>query len=286
MAVAYLILAHNNPEQLARLVATLPVESPILIHFDRGADRELYQRTVRLLGNRDKLQFVERHACRWGDIGIVRGTVSLIRALAEGGYAFDHAILLSGADYPIKSNREIATFLAANRDREFIESFAFDEPNPWTNAGGYYKVPAKVLARHLRFRSRIIRLPGLREAPLGLRLYGGAQWWCLSSEAVRYLNDFIARNPELLRFYSGSFIPDESFIQTILANSPLAHRITGHHRRLIIWDRPVPPYPAILKMDDLEMLLASDNLFARKFDPKMDAGILDALDKRNAAFDS
>jgi hypothetical protein len=43
---AYLILAHANPEQLVRLVGSLPESSPVTVHFDLRADASLYKRSV------------------------------------------------------------------------------------------------------------------------------------------------------------------------------------------------------------------------------------------------
>ncbi len=71
---------------------------------------------------------------------------------------------------------------------------------------------------------------------------------------------------------------DESFIQTIVSNSHLADRITGDDLRLTIWDRPLPPYPATLTLEDLGTLRASHKHFARKFDVNVDVTILDVLD--------
>jgi hypothetical protein len=282
--VAYLILAHQSPDQLARLVAALPTNSPVFIHFDLRADSALYQRSVNLLRNRPQLHFVARHKCNWGAFGIVQGTISLIRALIVADLQFDYATLLSGSDYPIKSNYEIAMFLDRNRGKEFIESFLVTVQNRWSSHGGYYKTPEKVLCRHIRFRSRVVRLPGLRRMPAGLQPFGGSQWWTLSREAIIYIARFVEQTPEFSHFSKQSFIPDESFFQTIVSNSHLAERVTGDNLRLIIWDRPLPPYPAILTLGDLDA--ASDKLFARKFDERTDQPVLQALDDRNARADS
>jgi hypothetical protein len=282
ITVAYLILAHNAPEQLVRLVHALPQGSPVLIHFDRRADAALYRRCVELLADRPKVRFVTRHVCRWGAFGIVAGTIELMQQLLAHGESFDYATLLSGADYPIKSNAEIARFLARHRGAEFIESFSLMAPNRWSQHGGYFKTPEKMLCRHLRFRSRVLRIPGMRKLPRDMLPYGGSQWWTLSREAVEYIASFIARTPEFVAFCKYSYIPDESFVQTILSNSHLSDRVSGDDLRVSIWDRPQPPYPAILKIGDLPMLAASDKLFARKFDARIDSDILRALDERNS----
>jgi hypothetical protein len=282
ICVAYLILAHGSPEQLLRLVQALPRNSPIFIHFDRRSDQALYSRAATLLGNRPKLEFVDRYTCRWGGIGIVEGTISAIRGLVRSKIDFDYAILLSGSDYPIKSNRQIARFLQERQGSEFIESFLLTERNRWSDQGGYFRAPDRFLARHIRFRSKVFRMPGLRRLPAGLKPYGGSQWWCLSNIAIRYIADFTDRNPQLLAFCRSSFIPDEAYIQTVISNSHFADHVVQDDLRVIIWDRPQPPYPATLTLDDLDMLSSSPKLFARKFDLNKCPEIYKALDELNA----
>lgn len=282
MKIAYLILAHGAPEQLLRLVNLLPKDSPVLIHFDRRANPATFKRCVDLLAKR--VTFVPRHTCRWGDFGIIQGTMSLIDGLVASGVDFDYAMLLSGADYPIKSNSEIAAYLARHRGAELIESFSLMKHNRWSAQGGIFKTPGKVLCRHLRFRSRVLRIPGFRRMPAGMEPFGGSQWWTLSKGAISYIARFVANTPKFVSFSKQSFIPDESFIQTIISNSLFASKVTGSDHRVIIWDRPKPPYPATLTMDDLRMLLASDCLFARKFSASVDGEILDVLDDRNSAY--
>ncbi len=279
VSVAYLILAHGKPQQLARLVSALPDSSPVLIHFDLRAPAAVYEEAVELLGSRPQLHFVRRAKCWWASYGIVRGTINLVQSLAALEVPYDYATLLSGSDYPIKANLDIARYLERNRGREFIESFLLTAPNRWSEEGGYSTAPRRVLGRHLHYRSRMIRLPGLRKMPAGLQPYGGSQWWTLSREAIRYIAEFIERRPKVVAFFKGCFAPDEAFIQTVISNSDLAGRITGDNLRIAVWGRPQPPYPATLTMDDQYMLRASKQHFARKFDPEVDSRILDLLDQ-------
>ena len=118
--------------------------------------------------------------------------------------------------------------------------------------------------------------------PLGLQPYGGSQWWTLSRQALHYISEFCRRAPEFLSFSKHAFIPDEMVIQTILSNSRFAERVAGDDLRLTIWDRPSPPYPAVLTSADLDLLLSSQKLYARKFDVQTDPLVLQALADRNS----
>ncbi len=283
MIIGYMLLVHENPGQVQRLVSALPESSPVLIHVDRRA-QDVQEDLARRLRGRADVHFVPRFPSRWGSAGITRATFSLIHTAIEQGVTFDYATLLSGADYPIKSNMEIARFLERHQGSEFIESFAMEKPNRWSKMGGNYKAPDKVLRYHLRIRSRFLRTPFSRRLPYGLVAYGGSQWWTLSYPALQHISQFVRRTPKFDRFLDGVFIPDEFAVQTVLSNSRFADRITGDDLRLAIWDRPTPPYPATLKCADIGCLVASDKLFARKFDTETDAEVFDQIDRhRNAA---
>lgn len=276
MRVAYLILAHGRPQQLGRLVAALPRDSPLFVHFDRRADRSLFDEARRsVLQVNPKAVFVRRHRCRWGAPGIMYATLELIGALCGSGADFDYATLLSGQDYPIKSNAAIERDLS--RGGEFIECFSLLEPNRWSDHGGHFHAPARVFGRYVRFRSRIWRI-GSRRLPRDITPFGGSQWWSLSSGAIEHLHRINREDHSLIRALGRSFIPDEIFVQTILGNSPLAPGIIQDDLRFAIWDRPEPPYPATLTSADLPSLAASPRHFARKFDFDTHPHLADEID--------
>ena len=264
MATAFLILAHHAPDQLARLVAALPAGAPVFIHFDARARAEHYERARRLLGMRENVTFVTRHRCRWGDVGIVEGTFELIRAALGQGAPFDYAALLSGQDYPIKSNAQLGEFLERNRGAEFIESFPLLRPNRWSGHGGNFDAKARALGRFLRVGGRVLRM-GTRALPEGIEPHGGSQWWCLSKECLQFIAGYVDERPDVAKFLRGTFIPDEIFFHTIVSNSPFKAAVAQHDLTFAVWDRPTPPYPAVLGADDLPALRASPKPFARKF---------------------
>ena len=275
MRAAYLILAHSKPRQLATLVGALPPDARVVIHYDRRSAS--YDEALKaVMAVNGAAVFVPRHKCWWGSPGIMWATLEMIRALVNSGLSFDYATLLSGQDYPIKSADKIAGDLSGGD--EFIECFSMLEPNRWSAQGRYFGAPDKVLGRFVRFRSHVRRI-GTRKPLDGVIPYGGSQWWTLSSEALTQ----VARADErLLRYLARSFIPDESFMQTILGNSPIRERIIQDDLRFAIWDRPHPPYPALLTAADLPAMATSTKHFARKFDFEEHPLLVDQLDKLRA----
>ncbi|WP_268934893.1 beta-1,6-N-acetylglucosaminyltransferase [Sphingomonas sp. Leaf4] len=246
---------------------------------DARTPRATYDAMVASIGERPRTSFVRRRRCFWSGIGIVRATMELIYAAERSDIRFDRATLLSGADYPIKSAAEIAAILDANPTAEFIEAFAMKAPNRWSEQEGVYRAPGRVERFHFRFRSRAIAIPGWRrKLPYNHVAHGGGQWWTLTHAALRHIADTGRSKPWLLRFYANTMLPDEGFIQTILANSPFGAAIANDDLRLTIWNRPEPPYPALLGPTDFDVIAKSPALFARKLSLARFPALYDRID--------
>ena len=61
-----------------------------------------------------------------------------------------------------------------------------------------------------------------------LEPYSGITWWTLSRNACEYVLSFMESNPHIERFFRDTFAPEESFIHTVLGNSPLRDRVRGN----------------------------------------------------------
>jgi hypothetical protein len=280
--LAFFILCHKAPQQVVRLIERLRDAGAVfVIHVDRRAAPEVYN-TLNAISERLPNQIFlckQRHRCYWGRFGIVAAMLSCIREAVVRGLAFDRAFLLSGQDYPIKPPDHIRCFLDQHRGLEFIETFAADEANRWTEAEGAHNALNRVLYWTFSFRSRHIQIKWRRRFPLGFRPHGGSMWWCLTRECVDYIDRFVQQNPAYLRYFKTVFIPDESFFQSIVSNSPFKDRIVSDDLRYADWDNPNPSYPRTLETTDFDRLVASSKLFARKFDDRS-LDLLDLIDRR------
>ncbi|HEY9638858.1 MAG TPA: beta-1,6-N-acetylglucosaminyltransferase [Coleofasciculaceae cyanobacterium] len=284
MKIAYIILTHRLPDQLTRLIYQLrDTGDSFFIHIDdrsdRKAGRNLSRHLGSQLGNQPDIHFLKRYACYWGGFGIVKATIEGIKGIVESGVEFDRVILLSGQDYPIKQKSYIKAFFEKNCDKEFMESFILTSKNPWSEHGGSYKDLVRIMHWHFLLRSRPLHIPIERNFFQGIQPYGGSQWWCLSKKCIEYVHHFIQGNPKFVNYFKYSFIPDELFFQTIVSNSPFAEKVTGDNLTYADWQNPNPNYPAVLGKRDLDALLASPKLFARKFDGNRDTEILDLIDQ-------
>jgi len=294
MRIVYLILAHRYPEQLARLIDALDGEGiSFLVHVDRRSGAHMFQTVREQLGGRPNLRFVPRVRCRWGAFGIVRATLNGITTAIEQEGSFDYLALLSGQDYPIKTNDFIRSFLAARRGTSFISHHPFPFAEWKHEEGGWDRVRywsfrpwgrLLVFPRERTFRFRVVErlwsaliaaFPLRRRFPAGYHPYGGAQFWCLARPHARYIYDFVRQNRDFVRFFRRVVVPDEIFFQTILANSHLRAELCNKSLTFVEWYRP----GATLISSDFDNLRASTLIFARKFDESVDAAIIDRVDR-------
>lgn len=275
MRLAYIVPAHKNPDQVERLLRRLASENAIfVIHVDLRAGEDVYDRIRRATSDLDVL-LVERHACFWAGFGVVAAALKGIDALVTTAAPFDYALLISGQDYPLRSPAHIESFLQQAGGRSFMAH----HPLPWhawNPRGGFDRIEKWHLVSH---RALHLRLPWRRRIPGGLAPFGGERGWALSRPVVEYVHEFAAANRRYVRFFEHVLHPSELFFQTIVMNSPLAEQVVDDHLCYIDWGRDLSR-PRTLGVEDLERLVASGRLFARKFDATVDSTILDLLDQR------
>jgi hypothetical protein len=287
MRMCYAVMAHESPDQVARLVDALKTRtSSFLIHFDKKAGPELHDDLVAKLRPVKNLRFLERRACYWGDFSLIQTSTDALKTALTQDPPPDYITLLSGHDYPIKSKSAIDGFLNHNPGKSFIEFFPLPSER-WAPNGGLDRL------QHWHFRmgglrfgfpgseSRtgpISRIPVKRKLPLPYQPYGGSAWWCFSRRCAQYLSDFIENNPAFVRFFRYVYLPEEIFYQTVLLNSPIKDSIVSDDLRFIVWPAVDKKHPATLHTSDFQELASSPKLFARKFNPDADASILEMID--------
>lgn len=268
MKHAFLIIAHGGFDQLQVLLDLLDdPRNDIFLHVDRkaGAIPELHV-------SRAGLRILEeRLDVRWMDVSMVRCELLLFgEARHSGPYGRYH--LLSGADLPIKSNDFIHSFCDGNQEKEFV-GFVPRERTMEARFDRYH-----FLTR--RYKSGSVWVRGFRKAAESVanallpsrtgagEIRKGTQWVSVTDACARLLLD---NEKAILRRCSHTKCPDEYFIQTWLWNSPLRERIYCTDDefkgclRAIDWERG-GPYTWGADPSDLGALMASEALFARKFD--------------------
>jgi hypothetical protein len=123
MQLNYIVLAHKNPEQLSRMVNRLDTpQARFYINIDSPVELAPFQ--AALVANPRCIFFTgeKRLNTMWGHVNAVKAAlVGIAHIIADqrNGYT----ILLSGQDYPLKSNSYIQQFFQDNYGTNFIECF-------------------------------------------------------------------------------------------------------------------------------------------------------------------
>ncbi|QLG87207.1 hypothetical protein HQ393_02500 [Chitinibacter bivalviorum] len=265
ISLAYLILAHAHPKQIGRLVQRLHADHVrFYLHIDANTPNEVYQAIEAAMPAQANVTFIQRRACRWGGFSLVAASLDLLRAAQVDG--FDWAILLSGQDYPLKSNSFIADYLANTSAKGFIESKPDFDVRYRYQAWHWERINGKPLGKLVQKIQRGLNACGLRRtlpAPI-TQVCAGSQWWMLSQEAVAEIFAILDQHPKIEAFFSQTLVPDEMFFQTILHHSPIASQISWQSLRYLEWQAGAWS-PRTFEKQDLDLLQQRTELFARKF---------------------
>lgn len=275
MKFAYLLLVHKNPRQLQQLVDSLSEDDTVfVIHVDKKTDETTFKKL--LTTYRNVFFCPKRKDVKWGGFSQIEATLELIRTLfAEVKEIPDYVHLMSGQDFPIKSNKYIFNFFKKNNGLNFMEFEALPYIG-WKDGGmdrilHHWQVDTIGATESLKLQST----QQTHEFFPDIIPYGGSQWWSLTGDCIKRIYKECYPGNRLYDFYKHTFCPDEMFFQTILLNSAIKDTVVNNNLRKIDWTGK--EQPAIFKLKDRERLLNSPRLFARKFDETIDLEIIEQI---------
>ena len=291
MKKAYIIMAHKLPAQLCRLIERLNDNfSYFFIHLDKKADSNAFK-CLDKFG--EKVVYIERFDSRWGKTGIIKPLLAGFHAIKTSQLPFDRICLLSGQDYPIKSNEAIDYFFQHSNYSVFIDFFAIPNYQKWpgSDRGGLYRVDKYYFGDkwYELFCSRTVNflatgIPWLRrKIPLGMKPFTGSTWFILDMYFLDYILNFVKNHPEYLEFHKNTFVADELFVHMLIGNATdkkLLNSVENVEKHFIIWESNQVAHPKAITKSDFGAILNTDALFARKFDEKLDDEILNLIDER------
>lgn len=280
MKIAYIILAHKNPRQLARMLQALDHDgASFFVHIDRKVAIAPFAEAVRE-GRSDTHFVADRQDVLWGGYSMVQATIDTVSAALAAG-THDYYILLSGSDYPIRSSADLLAELGAAR-YEYINRHRMPADHagkPISRLQHPYRAtrdPRKPQARIINGLLRLLPKQDYRKVLGELEPHGGSQWWCLSEPCIRYILQFIESRPEFVSFFRRVKIPDEIMFHTILSRSPFEDRVKPA-LMFTTWEQKGMS-PRTLTAAQIPQLRESGKFFARKFDLDADPGIFDLID--------
>ena len=292
---AYLIIAHNNFNQLKLLIELLDdARNDIYLHIGKDAKNIDVSTFTSICKHAELYLSNERLTGYWGDRSLIDITLLLLKQ-STNTHQYEYYHLLSGVDLPIKSQDYIHNFFTENSGYEFV---GFDKK---VDADYSYrtKMEERVKYYHLflplqyfRRQKGFIKKGGLfaygildgislrvqklirinRLAEYNATIFKGAQWFSITHNFALYILNKQTDIDELIRY---SLCSDEIVVQTTIMNSPFKEKISPYgYMRHIDWNRG---RPYTFRSSDLEELLQSDKLFARKFDENTDIEIINEI---------
>jgi hypothetical protein len=304
MKKIYLILAHQNPLQLERLIKKLSDGTSFFyIHIDLKSDIDQFKNLL----DYEKVSIIkEREVCIWASFNIVKATLHLMHnVLSKHDSGF--CILISGNDYPIKSNEFIDSFLIPRKKtifmdvndaysnwpdfKERIESYRINLSYKRYDALSLYpKFKLRLIKRFFLGQISLIELFKIsfihRKLDLDLKYYGGSQWWAMDISYLSMMYDYVNKNRrKLFSFFKYSYTPDEFFFHSITMHlfGENNDQIQIHDSITYVdWKRKNCILPVTFTSEDFDelMRLPDYKLFARKFNTDIDEKILHMIDHK------
>jgi len=281
--LACVVLAHTDPVQVKRLIAALD-PLPVFVHCDSGAEPAVADEM--LSGLPQRCVILDRRATGWARWENVEAEIAGYRAALELTDV-THIALMTGTDYPLVPTTVILSFLQDNYDRSMV----WMHPLPydaWGRTGGMNRIRF----RHWAVGKRMLRLPFARRVPTDVQPAGGSQLKILCRAHARAVVDAYDNFPHLAAFWRRTWIPDETFVATIL-NTPA---FVPHWRTETVpsnmwwihWDETPQKSPPWLGYTQRAAVLSGrvyaeqelPSLFARKFSTAHSTTLLDAIDER------
>ncbi len=307
MKIVYFIQTYKNPSQIKRLVNTIKISSlnsQILISHDSNSSTVLNKSDFESIPG---VNLIYNRGGR-GDFYTVESYLNSLRWLFDNQMEFDWIVNISGQDYPIQPLPLLEQFLSKTEYDGFLEYrdvLSKDSYHglkegveryycqywhsgiyllPWQKA---LIKPIKVLLNNIQ---GFVKVSTSYQLSIGIKsfqnifdekfkCYGGALYKILSNRCAKYLYKTAEEQVHLVDFYKKTLVPEESFMQTILANSNLFN-LCDKNLFYSDWSGSKHGSPKILTVADYSTLTnTEDYYFARKFDPAVDSEILDRLDK-------
>lgn len=276
MKLAILLLCHEPPEVVASRLASPFFAHPelkVYLHYDAARSPEELAALQAAVPPTVQHAFVaDRVHCQWGDYSLVEATHRMAQlALADEGFAFDYAALISASCIPIRPLSSLQEFLRRRQGMDFIQAVDV-ERRQWVKGGlekerfqFYFPFSFK---RHRWLFERTTALQALlrvrRTVPQGLKVHFGSQWFCLTRATLQAVSARLAA-PVLRRFFARSWIPDEFAIQSLVVQVQRPERIAGH--ALTYYEFDDQGRPLVLENGQFEHLMRQPFFFARKVSP-------------------
>ncbi|HSN54581.1 MAG TPA: beta-1,6-N-acetylglucosaminyltransferase [Candidatus Sulfomarinibacteraceae bacterium] len=301
-SIVYLVQNHRPPAQLARLVRALGTGSTgafvVVVHDPHAGLATTAE--VEHATDAPVLPTLER--ARRGYFSLVAPSADAVAWLAALRVGYDWLVYLSAQDYPARPLAELEALLARSEADGFLRLWRAFAPGPcWRRHQGelryrlQYRDVGPALLRllrlvrflnawqrwlhlHLAYGPRLGIRPRRSPFESGLECWGGTQWTTLRRAAAEHVAERVLEGGELVEWFRRTICPDEALVQTLLMAEG-RFRLVDDDLRYVDFSGCRDGHPRTLRRCDLDSVIASGRIFARKLDSAIDPALLDALDE-------
>ena len=292
---AYLIMAHNNFEQLKMLIDVLDnPRTDIYIHIDIRSGFKDFN-SLKEHARESYIDIFSTRAIYWGDYSQSQCEIDLLqRAFEHSTYEYYH--LISNADFPTMSQEKILSFFDSNKGKEFV-SFRFPmnvwpfQNKPYTTEHKYYHVLTKYFRSSHKLRDKVVyaieyicvfiqfifRVDRIKGEFISAK---GSQWWSFTQEFTEYV---LSKKAWLDKHFSMARSGDEAWPAILVYNNEHFREnlydkkydcSNNANQRYIDWKRG---FPYNFKVEDYDEIVSSGLPFVRKVDMRSDGGLTKKL---------
>lgn len=242
---------------------------PVSVHIDRNAVHAEVSDLEASLYNIENVVLAKRERCGWGRFSIVQATLNAAEVLLENHPDVTNVFLASGSCLPARPIKQLMAFLGRHKGVDFIESVPVGGEK-WVKDGldqERFTLYFPLSWRKHRFAfDRLVDLQRLfkinRTIPKQVSPHMGSQWWCLTAKTLRSIVEDPQRQKND-RFFSKTWIPDESYFQSLARNH--SEHVRSESLTFATFDEQGRPF--LFYDDHLEELPKTGAFFVRKVWP-------------------
>jgi len=268
--IAFILLCHKDPDAIIKQAHSLTAVGDYMsIHFDARAKPADYARIRDALKDNPNVTFARKRVkCGWGEWSLVQATLNAVEAAVEAFPRATHFYMLSGDCMAIKSAEYSHEFLDEH-DVDYVESFDYFQSD-WIKTG--WKEERLIYRHWFNERTQKRRFYAMfnaqkklgltRKIPDDLEIMIGSQWWCLRRRTVEWILNFTRERRDVMAFFRTSWIPDETFFQTVVRHLVPEDEIESRTLTFLMFTDY--GMPVVFYNDHYDLLISQDFLFARK----------------------
>ncbi|SFN24479.1 Core-2/I-Branching enzyme [Chryseobacterium oleae] len=262
--IAYFIMVHHKPEVFKTMFQKIYTRDQFyLIHIDRKAKEEITDEIQMYLVQFPNVYILESINIVSGGFSMIQAELDAMEFLLNVSQEWDYFVNLSGEDYPLKSQNIIRRFLTANKGRNYL--FYYDQK--------FYRPDTlqRIQNHFTELSYKISSLMYKREFMKGVTPYIGGKWVIFTRDTCA----FLANNKRVMNFedyYLHTFLPAESFFQTVLMNTTFNDLIVNDDKRAVIEKSIFGRKQTANEL--IVYLKATNHLFIRKINDKTEEEVL------------